>query len=89
MNSACAPAANALRWQRYGKQKHLNPVADLETVMAMTAAIVTEHLPGYRGRISLEFCQLAYPDDPRARFRGNVFVEAAVGGRAGPTVSTD
>jgi hypothetical protein len=56
------------------KNKALNPVADLETVMATTAAIVDTHLPGYRGKISLEFSQLPYPDDPRANFRGNVFV---------------
>jgi hypothetical protein len=37
------------------KFQRLDPVADMETVMAMTAAIVDTHLPGYRGKISLEF----------------------------------
>jgi hypothetical protein len=60
------------------KHKGLNPVADLETVMAMTAAIIDTHSPGYRGKISLEFSHLPYPDDPRANLR-NVFVEAPVG----------
>jgi hypothetical protein len=63
------------------KFRALDPVADLEIVMTMMAAIVTEHLPGYRGKISLEFCHLPYPEGPRARFRGNVFVEAPVGPR--------
>ncbi len=57
-------------------------MADLETVMAMTVAIVTEHLPDYRGKISLEFCDLPFPDDPRASFRGNTVFEPPIGPRS-------
>jgi hypothetical protein len=69
------------------KFRDLNPIEDLDTVMAMMAAIVDEHLPGYRGKISLEFCRLPYPEDPRARFPGNTELEAPVG-RSWPTSST-
>ncbi len=62
------------------KIRALNPVEDLETVMAMLAAIVAEHAPGYRGGISLEFCDLPFPEDQGARFRGNVFVDPPAGG---------
>ena len=51
---------------------HLNPVRDLEMVMKMAVAMVYEHAPTYAGKLSIEFADLPYPADARARFRGNV-----------------
>jgi hypothetical protein len=59
----------------------LNPIDDLETVMAMTVAIVREHIPDYRGKISLVFSDLPFPDDPRASFRGNAVLDPPIGPR--------
>ncbi|MGA8533737.1 MAG: hypothetical protein WB615_06495 [Candidatus Tumulicola sp.] len=64
------------------KYRTLDPTADLETVMAMLAAIVLNHAPGYRGKISLEFCDMPFPQDPRARFRGTAVVDPPIGPRS-------